>query len=219
MHSIQKRILSKLITNTELPFAKLKPSNIESNHFMYYLNKLITNELVEKNKGKYALTQKGLFEADRLSLKNCEVRIQPKIVTLISCINQKGQQLLYLRKKQPFINKMGFVYGKIHLEETIQQAAEREFLEKTGLKTKLTHKGDVYVKTYEKKKLISHMLFHIFSGSNPEGKLKRNTSIGRCFWSDPKKKMNYGYIPGFQEIYKMLQKEKNHFFQELTINY
>lgn len=182
MHPIKKQILRLLITNSSLLYSKLKPKEVESNLFVYHLKQLILEGLVKKRAdGKYELTLEGKIYTDKLSLKNFKPRIQPKIVTLIICQNNKKELLLYKRKRQPFLGKIGFPYGKIHLGEKIFQAALRELKEKTGLSAKLTFKGDVYLTTFSKGELLNQMFCHIFEAKNPEGELIKEPEIGNCF--------------------------------------
>lgn len=219
MHYIEKIIISRLIKTNSLTYSALKPKNLESNHFVYYLNKLIKEKVIEKKNNKYTLAIQGLHLADRLSFKEFNPRIQPKIVTLIACKNKKGEYLLYRRKLQPFLTKIGFPYGKIHLKETIKEAAQRELHEKTSLTATLTYGGDAYIQIYEKENLISHILFHVFKAKNPKGTLKANSSIGYCFWKKIGKKDidDKTLIPGFKEIFTLLKKKRT-FFAEFVIS-
>ena len=182
--------------------------------FMYHLRQLTTDELVKKVGNKYQLTKKGLKFVDSLSLKNLKPRIQPKIVTLLAIKNNSGKWLLYKRSRQPMFGKIGFPYGKIHLGEKIKEAAERELLEKTGIKAKLNHKGDVYITTYESSELISHVLLHVFTGTNPKGELLKESDIGKCYWGNIKAIPEENIFPGFLDLFRLI-KNKNHFFEEL----
>lgn len=188
---------------------------------------------------RYSLTSAGRQYADRFSLSAFKERIQPKIVTLIVLKNKSKEKaksivgnvgenrhenkndnyeyLLYKRSKTPFINHIGFPYGKIHLEERIQDSANRELKEKTGLTAKLKHRGIAYITVHNETDLVSHMLCHIFSGTNIEGELNRDD----CFWSKfatiPKTQL----IPGVLQIKKLLDDPKNKnkfFFEEFFLN-
>lgn len=216
MHPVRRQILYQLITNPCLSFSKLKPQGVESNLFIYHLKQLILEELVlKRDDGKYELTALGIDLADRLSLKNFQMRIQPKIITLIACQNQKGEFLLYKRNKQPFLGLIGFPYGKIHLGEKINQAAERELKEKTGLSAQLSHRGDVYLTTYKDREVLTQVFCHVFAGSNPQGVLEAKTEIGECFWEKIKDCEEKDFIPGFREIYNLIKKPaKGLFFAE-----
>ena len=82
------------------------------------------------------------------------------------------------------INMIGFPYGKIHLDEPITRAAQRELKEKTGLSTKLSHRGDGYITIYQDEQLASQIFFHLFTGNDPTGKLKSPDKAGEAFWCD-----------------------------------
>jgi ADP-ribose pyrophosphatase YjhB (NUDIX family) len=187
---------------------------------MYHLNLLIKKGYLIKNGTLYDLTTIGRRYIDKLSLKKFQPRIQPKIVTLLVCQNNKKEFLLYRRHRQPFFNMLGFPYGKVHLGETLASAAAREFTEKTGLKGKLTHRGDVYIAVNEQGELLTHTLFHVFSGTQMTGKLKSKSSIGDCLWSKFPTTHPTELMPGIVEIYKLLQKHpKTLFWDEYRFDF
>jgi len=137
MHYLQKKILDKLIYAKELPFSKLRPAGIESNHFAYHLKQLIRQKLVEKTPQGYRLGTSGLAYIDRLSMKTLEPRPQPKIITMLEITDGQGRTVLYQRRTQPYLGLIGRPTGKVHLGETISQAAQREAAEKLGLNQRL----------------------------------------------------------------------------------
>lgn len=185
---------------------------------MYHLKQVIEEGLVKKRPdGKYELTSEGNLLADKTSLSNLKPRIQPKIITLIVCQNKQGEFLLYKRKRQPLISLIGFPYGKIHLGETIFQAAGRELKEKTNLSANLKHCGEVYLTTYQQGELISQILAHIFTGTNLSGDLKKDSQIGECFWEKLSTLQIDQLIPGVLDIQKLAsQKGSSLFFKEYT---
>ena len=242
MHQIQKHILKHLITSQSARYSILKPNNVEGNIFSYHIKKLISLGYIKQSNKLYKLTAKGRQFADRTSLDTIQERIQPKIVTLIvlkekngkdanrSDVNSENREyskdinktkspsryLFYKRNKVPFINHIGFPYGKIHLEERIDESANRELLEKTGLTSKLKHRGIVYITVHDETEFISHMLCHIFSGYSLGGSLK-----GECFWSDLKDIPRDKFIPGVTQIEKLLNEKTNKdkfFFKEFFLN-
>lgn len=216
MHDIQKYIIKQLIHGNVCRYRDIKPKDVEGNLFMYHLRRLMREGLVDKTEKGYQLTRKGLQMVDTLSLKSMSPRIQPKIVTLVACQNPSGQWLLYRRTKQPFYGKIGFPYGKIHMGEQIQTAAERELKEKTGLESELKHVGDAYLTVRDDDSLITHMLFHVFHGTNTVGELLTDTEIGECFWSSEGSIELEELMPGFLEIIRLIHKENKHFFTELN---
>ena len=183
---------------------------------MYHLRTLQKAKLLEKTSaGLYQLTADGLHYADSLSLENLQPRIQPKIVTLLACQNAAGEWLLYRRGRQPFHGLLGFPYGKIHLGEAIQDAAERELKEKTGLVAKLAHTGDAYLTVFQQDEIISQMFCHVFTGSNATGIVKEKSEIGECSWQLVNN-INDDYMPGFREIFNHL-KTGERFFDQIVI--
>lgn len=218
MHRLQQHILQLLILNPEQRYADLKPREVEGNLFMYHLKQLIAAGLVEKNPdGRYQLTAQGKLYADKLSLKSLTPRAQPRIVTLMAIENGDGRWLLYRRQRQPLIGRVGFPYGKIHLKESVKQAAERELQEKTGLKAELSHIGDGYAVTFEGGEAISEIMFHMFYGSRPQGELVTKSSIGEAFWSNPNKISDQELMPNVRDLLRLVQKrQSSRFFAELS---
>ncbi|HEX9679235.1 MAG TPA: NUDIX domain-containing protein [Candidatus Saccharimonadales bacterium] len=218
MHYIQQKILHALTLTDKARYSRLKPPEIESNLFIYHLKQTMRDKLVVKNDdGSYSLSNAGQAYADKVSLSSYKLRSQAKIVNLIACSNRRGEWLLYRRKHQPFIGLSGFPYGKIHLGETIKESSERELLEKTYLKTSLTHRGDAYITVLKDHELITHTLFHVHRGRNPVGSLKEATDIGYCYWDKVDKTKPEKYFPGFIDILKLVERDSGErFFAEHT---
>lgn len=218
MHRLQQHILHQLITNPTCRYTDLKPSEVEGNLFMYHLRCLIKEGWVEKRiDGLYQLTSDGKAYVDRLSLKLFAPRIQPRIVTLMVVKGNDGRLLMYRRRRQPLINMIGFPYGKIHLGEKVKDAAERELLEKTGLRANLVHIGDGYANTFEDTQPVSQIMFHLFSGSNPTGELTKASDSGESIWVDQAKINRDDIMPNVTQILKMVDRYDGSFtFTELN---
>ena len=192
-------------------YSELKPSKIEGNLFSYHLNNLIKENFIELKSAKYNLTSKGNQYVDKISTETFQTRIQPKIVTLL-VLKHNGKFLLYERHKMPFINHVGFPYGKIHMEEHIKDSANRELLEKTGLKASLKHRGIVYITVHNETELISQMLCHIFTGTKVSGEIINNGIQNECFWGKIEDFPRQRLIPGVLQIEKILKTNKDKFF-------
>lgn len=217
MHRIQQHILQQLILHPCVNYARLKPNEVEGNLFTYHLRQLIQAELVIKNPtGLYELSPSGQTYADQFSLKTLTPRVQARIVTLLAIQNIHGQWLLYRRLRQPLINMVGFPYGKLHIGETIARAAERELKEKTGLTANLMHRADGYITIFQQNQITSHIMFHLFYGQNPKGKLLGQSKVGQAFWGDVSDIGQSELIPSVPNLIQMLnQNNSNHFFVEL----
>lgn len=197
-------------------YSQLKPEGVEGNLFMYHLRVVTRDGYVQKVAGGYQLTASGKQFVDRISMEKFQPRIQPKIVTLLIVKNLQGQLLLWRRNKQPFIHKVGFITGKIHLGEGIDQAANRELQEKAGLTAQLHHAGDGYLTVYEDRELISQVLFHCFVGETSTSDIPEEFRK-EVFWGEISNQSS-DLTPGAQEIYELAKNSKNseHFFAEIT---
>ncbi|HVE80646.1 MAG TPA: NUDIX domain-containing protein [Candidatus Dormibacteraeota bacterium] len=218
MHRLQKHIFHKLITNSQLRYSQLKPAEVEGNLFMYHLRQLTKEGLVEKtDDGLYELTPEGKVRADQFSLQLFKPRLQPRIVTLIVCQNEEGQWLMFRRRRQPLYGQVGFPYGKLHIGESVKEAAERELKEKTGLSVALTHRGDGYISICEEGEPVSQILFHLFYGQSPSGKLKARVKAGESFWADIADIKDDKLIVSVPDlIYLLAQNPSQRFFAELN---
>ncbi len=218
MHRLQQRIIGKLMMNPPLRYSDLKPKLTEGNLFTYHLKKLINDGLVRKSGDRYELTATGKLRADRISLATFSEPMQPKIVTIIIGQNGRGEQLLYRRDREPFRGKVGFPHGKVHLGETIFQAAERELREKTGLAASFKHRGDVYAITFQDGDLVSQVLFHVFTATGFEGELiSKKTKAGQAFWRKIELLDQSLLSPGVNDIYQLVKTNPAHlFFAEFT---
>lgn len=218
MHYIQRKILSKLLFAPTLGYAQMRPEGVESNHFSYHLEQLIRAGLVAKEDHKYHLTTKGLALADRVNHEQVTERTQPQIITSTQILNNKGQTLLFKHAFQPYLNLYGFPQGRLHNHENVLQAAEREVHEKTGLgNVPLTHRGIVYVTATQGVAVVSKQLMHVFSGRVADvPMLQPATHNGESLWIKSSDVPAAQCMPGLRAIEKLLGKQNNLFFAEIT---
>lgn len=209
MHILQKRILKQLSQGTCARYKSLKPSNIQSNQFSYHLKSLVRQGYVEKEKNEYCLSTKGLEFCTSVNFEYFFVRAQPKIVTILVCRDKEGRYLLYQRNKQPFIGMYGFPYGKIHMGESIQNAAERELKEKTGLTAQLKQKGMMYLTVLDAKgEIIAHMLCHVFVGKNIKGE-QNEGGYGKLMWVSKRGLSHLNIMPGVSAVLEMSERKSS----------
>lgn len=218
MHEIQQDILQKLSLSKKSRYSDLKRKNIDGNLFVYHLNSLKKQGYVELKDKVYTLTPKGKHFISRMSFETFKERIQPKIVTSI-IIEQKGKYLLYKQKRAPFIDYISFPYGKIHLDEHLEDAAIRELKEKTGFTAKLKHKGDVYITVHDETELVTQTLHHVFLGKNASGDIRKNYPGGECFWGTFEDVDYKKILPGTKQMLELVKKNKtSHFFAQYFLN-
>jgi len=218
MHEIRKEILKKLSQTKGARFSEIKGKNLEGNVFNYHLKALIQEGYIIHDKRSYILTPKGKHFSDRVSNTDFNERVQPKIITVI--IIKKGDKyLLYQRKKQPFFDKVGFPYGKIHLEERIGEAASRELTEKSGLQAKLKYRGHVYFTVHDETELVSSMLCHVFTGTQVKGGFLKEFPSGTCFWGKLDDYYKNKLLPGVIQMEGLVKENQSKmFFDEYFLN-
>jgi ADP-ribose pyrophosphatase YjhB (NUDIX family) len=194
----------------------MRPEGIESNHFAYHLEQLITAKLIQKTDKQYTLTPEGLSYVDRMSHKTMVDRLQPHIVTVIDITNSAGETLLFKRSFQPYIHLIGFPIGKTHYDEHVQDAAVRELQEKTGLTgVQLTQHGIVYIDARQAGHTISKILCHVFSGT-AETTAPQTSHRGSSLWAQANTLRPQELMPGFIEIKALLRQNNGFFFDEIT---
>lgn len=179
MHNIQNSILDQLMQSETKRFSELRPKRVDSNLFQYHLKAVIQDGLVEKVSSGYQLSAKGMYYADRYSALLKTERPQPKIITITIVRNSQGLVLLQQKLKQPFIGTYHLPAGKIHEEEAIINAAQRELAEKTGLLLEsFAFQTAVHVRIRSNKELVSEYYSYVLL-------VEHTSHIDGCVWYDP----------------------------------
>lgn len=209
-HHIKRDVVKYLLTVPYARYSELRPKNIESNLFMYHLSQLVKQGLVEKTAKGYELTPYGKQIADRVSLESLKFRIQPKLITILTVQKPNGEWALIERTHQPFLNYCGFPSGKIHYGESLQESAEREMLEKTGLTgIELTLRGTYIMRYFSDKKVINHIVGYVFSGVAPKSATTNaKTDMFNSFWGSNDDLYKENSFKGHKEIINLLKKHK-----------
>lgn len=218
MHFIQKHILRLLSQYPSRRYSELQLHRVESNKFTYHLKKLMSGGYIKKAGVQYKLTTKGIHYCTRVNFDEHFVRIQPKVATLIVCKNEHAEFLMYQRATQPFLGMIGFPYGKVHLGESVKEAAEREIVEKTGITATLEQKGITYLLvTDERGEVIEHMLCHVFIGINPKGTVENNPELDHVLWMNKSKITKSNSMPGVADVLRIATSAKRDLqFEELA---
>lgn len=213
MHHLQTKIIYALALQKCMKFSELKPKEMESNQFMYHLKSVISSGLVAKVDDKYELTPKGIQYVNRMSFEQLATRLQPVLKTMIYAEDKAGKQLLYKIRRQPLIDKVGLVNGKIHYGETIQAAAERELLEKSGLSAKLTYRGNVNVRAYKQDELVGHVCEFIYEATDITGELKqRGGPHGESYWGELTKLAKEDCMPEIFQVIDLIKEDSKKLF-------
>lgn len=206
LHYLQSSILRKLILQPTLRFNDLLIEGLESEHMNYHLQKLVQFELVKKEKGLYQLTDRGKVYSDMLDDDIAKVEKQPKTGVLIRGVrkNKKGEieHLLSKRLKQPYYGMVGRLGGKVRFGETLQQAAERELFEETGLQAKFFQLEEIYrkIRHREDGSYVQDVLFYIFFVKDFLGKFIKKTSVQENLWVTKREFEERNDLPGYDDL-------------------
>ena len=214
-HHIQKYIMQILINTEYARYSAMRPEKTDSNLYSYHLKRLISSGYIEKSGNLYTLSTKGLRYVEYASSTSMKVRPQPKITTATLLKDCMGRVLLTKRHRQPYIGYYGLPLGKIHADrdDNIKNAACRELYEKTGVQfDNLAHIGDVYLKIYIDKVLVSSILAHVFSAVCEEGVEINETSL----WVGKDDICNIKLVPGAREIIQLAESD-DRFFKEISV--
>lgn len=215
MHITQVHILEILRQKSPRRYSELKPKEVEANVFMHHLKAVIKQGLVNKVETGYELTTEGGRFVIGFAKNGIRKTIQPLILVEVAVQNEKGEWLLTKCLTEPFLDLIGFPAGRIHLGESVAEAAKREFTQKTGLVAEVQHVGNMYQQTFKGEELICHLLTHIFVGRVTSGVLDENKSFyqGDLDLNDTKT-----YFPGLKSVINCIQNRprEGQFFEECT---
>lgn len=208
-HHIQRDIVKKLISVPSARYTELRPKNIESNLFMYHLQQLIRSGFVEKINSGYALTAQGKHFADRASLSSLKLRVQPKIITIITIKRADGKWLLLERLHQPFIGSVGFPSGKVHYGEKLAESAARELKEKANIESiKLTQRGTFIMLFSNEDAVANHIIGYVFSGEAPvtQTTVQTENEFFHSHWGDESELMSQNtLLKGHSELLELVK--------------
>jgi ADP-ribose pyrophosphatase YjhB (NUDIX family) len=185
MHHIQQQILIKLTEKSPQQFSQLQIDDVPNNSFSYHLKKLVEKGYLHHSKNGYEPTRKAL-KIYHFGDNVVERRNSPLLITSIFLTNPKGQVMLYKRMKSPFKGWYGIPSGVVHFGESLEEAAQRELFEKTGLKISRTliKEGsiDFRYRHKETKDIFVHAVSFVFSYLKTSAvELPKN-----CIWSELK---------------------------------
>lgn len=191
LHHIQRGIILSLATSSPLTFTELQPPRTPNNAFSYHLKKLVNNGYIEaaKTQPGYILTRKALKLVAVNNEQKSRVR-SPSILTMFYVTNDQDEVLLLNRNIAPFQGWYSLPSGSIHAGESLDQAARRELLEKTGIQddTELAPVGilDFQYREKDTGDLFVHALAFLYSYNYPATALPiadQSTRFGQLSWS------------------------------------
>jgi len=170
-HEVQMKILREMLFVPKSTFAALqKATELTSDHANFHIKKLVEVGYVEKNADGYVLTRDGKEYANRMDTDEAKIEKQPKISVLLIVDDKDGKSLAQQRLKQPYYGFWGRMSGKVRWGETLEQAANRELEEETGLTADFEYSGLYHKMDYTKDgSLLEDKYFMVMYGVNPHG--------------------------------------------------
>lgn len=188
-HHVQRGIVYRLALEDNLRFSDLKPDTVENKLFTYHLKKVVAAGYVSKSDdGLYHLTAEGR----RLGIR---VLSSPQTLTdrahsvLFLVIRRRSDNawLLYKRKTQPLIGRVGFMHVTPSADQPVSETAASLCKERTGLDCEFTALGGGYFRTYRSDELESFTHFTLLLCEDARGELiQGNSDYAEYFWqADP----------------------------------
>lgn len=197
-HTLQKKILLKLIHLPKATFKELQEGMRESNKFAWHIKALESKELIQKNDdGTYSLSDQGKKLSTYIEGDTGDIAKVP-IVAHAIIANKEDKYLFQKRLKEPFYGHLGFVSGKINFGFNVEECAKRDLTEETGLTAEHAKIVGLHqVKTYdEHHKLMHHHLIFTVHLSELSGNFTENTHKAKNMWLTTQEYESQERFPG-----------------------
>jgi ADP-ribose pyrophosphatase YjhB (NUDIX family) len=180
------KIFQKLMHFPNSTFSDLFDKSIPSNKFTYYLKKMESDGLIEKNEGKYSLTLNGRMSAATIDGETGKNKKRPFVAMLLA-IKKGDDYILYTRMKEPYYGNKGFPGAKVEMGEEILLAAKRELFEETGLtcEGKIVTVQNLIDKNNDE--IFNHIIQYVILFENPKGELIKENREGTYEWMNKDK--------------------------------
>jgi predicted transcriptional regulator len=192
LHKVHVAILHALRRAETVRFSTLmKPTELKSDAFKFYLRKLTDTGLVERtSSGSYRLTAPGKEFANNLDENKRTAQRQPKLSILIVAARSMGgeRQILFQRRlRNPFYGFWSLIGGPVQWGEDFEDAAMHEFTKQTGMTATFRVRSFYRKRDYKigTKKLLEDKLFVILEATNISGTLQNSWSGGYNQWMTP----------------------------------
>lgn len=217
-HHIQRNIVNRLAFADKLKFSELQPEGLENKLFNYHLKLVIRDGLVEKtDDGLYSLTANGRHLGIRALDKQLAIveRAQPIVFLIIrQSPEPNSPYLLYKRLVHPLKDKIGFMHAGTIAGKTIEQVAQQQCLEKTGLNCDFKPLGGGFFTTYSGEDLESYVNFTLLIADSAKGELIQNHDNAEYFWQESPDFNSPDMIPNMPLLAKLYQAGETFFIEE-----
>ncbi len=182
MNDTQRQILLKLIHHPKLSFTQLLAGRRDSNLFAYHLTTLKEKNIIELNDGFYSLSDEGRKMSAFIEGDTGKKALFPTFVHGL-IIEKDGKILVQKRLKEPFYGYWSLISGKINLGLNIEECANHDLTEETGLianSSKII--GINQIKTLKDNNLSFHCIVFLVKLFGIQGELIEKTHKGINKW-------------------------------------
>ena len=215
-HHLQRGIVYRLALEDNLRFGELQPDTIDNKLFTYHLKKVVSAGYVEKNgDGRYSLTADGRRLGIRV-LSNFQTLADRAHSVIFLVIRRKadGAWLLYKRKIQPLVNRVGFMHCTPNSEESILQTASKLCRERTGITAEFTPLGNGYFRMFDGEELESFTHFTLLVCEDASGELQQGNEYSEYFWVTQPDFADPAMLPNMQSLVARYQANEQFFLEE-----
>lgn len=207
LHPYQNILIKKLALapSEGLRFKHLIIEDVDSDHSNYHLKQLIRFGLVKKTNALYSLTDKGKDYSGSLDDAMKHVEKLPKTSVIVWAMRKRpdgvNEYLVNKRLRHPYYGKVGRITGKVLFGESLEDAAQRELYEETGLQANFMKLDAVYHKIRKRPdgSIVQDNIFFIFFMSDLVGTLVPRTEFQENFWitADDVRERRYDFYDDF----------------------
>lgn len=215
-HHLQRGIVYRLALEDNLRFSELKSESIENKLFTYHLKKVVSAGYVSKNDdGRYILTAEGRRLGIRV-LSDFQTLADRAHSVLFLVIRRKSDKawMLYRRKIQPLVNRVGFMHVTPSPDESVLETASKLCEERTGISCKFKPLGNGYFRMFSGEELESFTHFTMLVCDDAAGELKQGNEYSEYFWeimpdfTDPK------MLPNMKSLVAKYESGEQFFLEE-----
>lgn len=166
LHTVQEAILRKFEVLGKASFNALKPEHIDPKLFVYHLQKLVSQQIIEKvSTGEYQLTQFGKHAWSSYKATGGLADAANNTYLLLR-LEYEGKILAVTRKQVPFLGYTGVLSLGMSKEISLLEHAQ-QYVRSIGLLTSplaLSLILDVLYRNLETKEVIQHSIMFVISG-------------------------------------------------------
>ncbi len=201
-HHLQRAIVYHLALEDNLRFSELKPAEIESKLFTYHLKKVVSAGYVTKNEdGRYSLTAEGRRLGIRV-LSDFQTLADRAHSVLFLVIRRKSDSawLLYRRKIQPLVGRVGFMHCTPNASESIFETATKLCKERTGLICEFSALGNGYFRMLSGDTLESFTHFTLLMCDDAAGDLIQGNEYSEYYWQTEPDFTDSVMLPNMQAL-------------------